>query len=140
MYQHSCSGLTASTKSYLLVLVLKSRLPSCRGLQHLDVRSNQLQAATCAALGHVVSAGCQLLRLRLDSNPLSKQASLAYSISVHTPSRHHTGFICNQIICVSNVRHSTKSTPYIKHRPRWKYTAVLSAIRMTHRFALATHC
>ena len=52
----------------------------CRGLQHLDMSSNQLQAATCAALGHVLSAGCQLQHLRLDMNPLGKQVQSPYTI------------------------------------------------------------
>ena len=51
----------------------KADLVVCRGLQHLDVSSNQLQAATCAALGHVISTSCQLQHLRLDLNPLGKQ-------------------------------------------------------------------
>ena len=45
----------------------------CRALQHLDVSSNQLSSACCAALGHVVAAGCHLQHLRLDNNPLSRQ-------------------------------------------------------------------
>ena len=61
---------------YHHMVVPITQLSSCRALQHLDVSSNQLQAATCAALGHVVSAGCHLHHLRLDRNPMSKQASL----------------------------------------------------------------
>ncbi len=54
----------------------KADLVVCRGLQHLDVSSNQLQAATCAALGHVISTSCQLQHLRLDLNPLGKQVTM----------------------------------------------------------------
>ena len=37
--------------------------------------SNQLEAATCAALSHVLSASCCLENLWLDKNPLGKQVS-----------------------------------------------------------------
>lgn len=58
--------------------VVLSYVECCRGLQHLDVSSNQLQAATCAALGHVISNGCHLQNLRLDQNPLGKQVLLIW--------------------------------------------------------------
>lgn len=47
--------------------------------------SNQLEAATCAALSHVLPASCCLENLWLDGNPLGKQVSSTVDPSLSPP-------------------------------------------------------
>ena len=72
--------------------------------------SNQLEAATCAALSHVLPASCCLENLWLDGNPLGKQVS---SAADPLPTPHYTPFRGRDAIGLSRASHIPRLPTYI---------------------------